>query len=198
MLTLAHYPTAEEHVAMALNRLGRPSDHENIVDVARRLSAAECDPDVADAASVEDTSVGAHRHHHELLVRRADIDPHLAEALYALLGSQGLHPIYPDARHVLATLHGGGCRIGVVSDIHVDLRVHARRFEVDSFVDEWTLSFEIGAQKPDRRIFEHALDRLHADPARTLMVGDRATHDGAAVALGVTCLILPALTQFGP
>ena len=48
-----------------------------------------------------------------------------------------------------------------------------------------------GVQKPDPRIFELALEALGAGAPETLMVGDRASHDGGAAAAGIATLILP-------
>ncbi|MFV1989740.1 MAG: HAD family hydrolase, partial [Acidimicrobiales bacterium] len=61
----------------------------------------------------------------------------------------------------------------------------------EAVIYAWALSFELCVQKPDPRIFEAALSQLGTAPARTLMVGDRASRDGAAAPLGVPCLILP-------
>jgi FMN phosphatase YigB (HAD superfamily) len=61
------------------------------------------------------------------------------------------------------------------------------------------LSFEHGCQKPDPRMFLTALHLLGVDAHRTLMVGDRASHDGGAAEVGITTLILPpAPTVVGP
>ncbi len=42
--------------------------------------------------------------------------------------------------------------------------------------------------------FGLALEEMHVLPAETLMVGDRASHDGAAVGMGIATLLLPTLT----
>ncbi|MBY8851005.1 HAD family hydrolase [Saccharothrix sp. MB29] len=60
-------------------------------------------------------------------------------------------------------------------------------------VDSFTLSFEHGVVKPDPAIFRLALDDLGAEPDRTLVVGYRSTHDGAAVVSGLTTLLVPPL-----
>jgi putative hydrolase of the HAD superfamily len=125
--------------------------------------------------------------------RRAGIDDELADALYGLLGTPDFHRPYPDAKGVLETLKRAGYAIGVVSDFHTDLREHARAFGFAEFIDAWSLSWEQGVQKPNLQLFQTAIDQLGCDPVRTVMVGDRGGADGAAAALGVTCLILPAV-----
>ena len=57
----------------------------------------------------------------------------------------------------------------------------------------FTLSCEVGAQKPDPVMFLRTLDALGVPPADALMVGDRSRPDGAAVELGVATLLLPPL-----
>ncbi|MFV1990773.1 MAG: HAD hydrolase-like protein, partial [Acidimicrobiales bacterium] len=67
---------------------------------------------------------------------------------------------YPDVAGVLQALKHNGVKIGVVSDIHVDLRLHAKEFGFAHHIDAWALSFELGVQKPDLRISQAALSQL--------------------------------------
>lgn len=192
MLTLAHYPSKEEHVTLALQALGRPAGDGVVGELVAAMVEAENLSGVEEADVLEDTSIKAHFHSEHLLYEWAGIDNELADALYGLLGQPSFHARYPDAKGVLRALHAAGIRIGVVSDIHVDLREHGAEFGFDSFIDAWALSFELGVQKPDLRIFESALAELGCQPEQALMVGDQASRDGAAAELGLTCLILPA------
>ena len=113
------------------------------------------------------------------------------EALYALDPDPVNHPLYPDAAPVLRELKARGARIAVVSDFHVDLRPMLAAGGVADLCDACIVSAEHGVQKPDPRIFEIALAALTADATGTLMVGDRASHDGGASGAGITTLILP-------
>jgi HAD superfamily hydrolase (TIGR01493 family) len=192
MLTLAHYPTPAEHVAAALTTLKRTIPDTGIEALAHALDNAANELDVVQAMAIADTSPAAHFAAEHLLYERAGIDAELSAAMYQLLGTPTFHPAYPDTCAVLASLAGAGIQIGIVSDIHVDLRVHAREFGFADHIDAWALSYELGVQKPDPVIFQSAIDQLGCTPARTLMVGDRAAVDGGAAALGVACLILPA------
>jgi putative hydrolase of the HAD superfamily len=105
---------------------------------------------------------------------------------------------YPDTASVLGRLKACGVRIGIVSDIHYHLAPHFQHYGLAEFVDSYTLSFEHGVQKPDPRLFEIALEQLGVTPAETLMVGDRASRDGGAAALGITTLILPPVPNYAP
>ena len=69
---------------------------------------------------------------------------------------------------------------------------------LDPFFDCYVLSFEHGIQKPDPAIFELATGLLGTEPAETLMVGDRASHDGGGAAAGLPTYLLPRQGEFGP
>ena len=58
-------------------------------------------------------------------------------------------------------------------------------------VDAFVHSFQVGAEKPDPRIFLAACERLGTEPAATLMVGDHAVADGGATAAGLRFYLLP-------
>ncbi len=51
-------------------------------------------------------------------------------------------------------------------------------------VNEFVLSFEVGAVKPDAAIFETALSRLGVEAAHAVMIGDSDEADGGARAVG--------------
>jgi putative hydrolase of the HAD superfamily len=52
-----------------------------------------------------------------------------------------------------------------------------------------TLSFEVGAVKPEPEIYLHCLSRLGVDPAEALFVDDRRENVEAAQALGMDALV---------
>ena len=115
----------------------------------------------------------------------------LADALYdRLLGPDGWLP-YPDTEPTLRTLHDAGIRVGVVSNVGFDIRPHFAAWGLDTLVDAFALSYEVGRCKPDPAIFLRACGMLGADPERTLMVGDTPA-DAGAVKAGCAALVLPA------
>ena len=59
------------------------------------------------------------------------------------------------------------------------------------FFDAVVYSSAAGSAKPDRRIFQHALDQLLVAPAEALHVGDSRTADyEGALAAGLTAVLL--------
>ena len=103
-----------------------------------------------------------------------------AEELYRRVTDPAEWAVYPDTLSVLKSLRQNGIRTAVVSNIAWDIRTVLTGSEVDEFV----LSFEVGAAKPDPRIFASALDRLGVSAEESLMVGDSEENDGAARELG--------------
>jgi len=195
--TLVHDPPLRERVAGTFTRLGRPDD--GAVDAAcAALEGCAADPDIVAAQADADTSRAAYDAAESLHFRRAGLDEELAAALLRFDEHPESRSLYPDALHVLAQLASLGCRIIVLSDIHFDIRPLLASQGVGEYIDDYVLSFEHGVQKPDPRIFEIALQRAGSEPDRTLMVGDRSTHDGAATESGITTLLLPPLMSFGP
>lgn len=195
MLTLAHYPTPAACVAYAMAGLGRPIDDGAVTEMVEAMERAELVPKVAAALAVVDTSEEAHRVGECSLYREAGFDEEMVDAMYRPIGAPEFHPPYADVHPTLKSLSESGYALGVVSDIHVDLRTHADLFGFGEFIDAWSLSWEQGIQKPNLQMFRTALDQLNVAPERTLMVGDRGMVDGAAAALGVTCLILPQVDR---
>jgi FMN phosphatase YigB (HAD superfamily) len=189
--TLVHDPGHTWWITRALQRLGRPSPEAEVTALVDAVRRAEQLPDHRAADQWLDTSAALHREATLGLYADSGLDPELADALYLLDFDPASHPYYPDALDVLSTIHAWGATIVIVSDIHFDLRAEFAAQGMDALIDGFVLSFEHGVQKPDGRMFELALDVAGVRAADALMVGDRATHDGGAAAIGITTLILP-------
>lgn len=196
--TLVVAPTGRWLVRSALESLGRDCSNEHVDEVLVRLRNANV-AEVESSAIDADTTL--HRRAYFAWFTGAGLDERPAERLYSLESTPDLNPFAADAGPLLQTLHAANVRVGIVSDIHVDLRpAFALHKNADGstwadLVDTWTLSYELGAAKPDPAIFTAALDGLELSAQQVLMVGDRDTHDGAAVELGITTLLLPPLQR---
>ncbi len=115
----------------------------------------------------------------------------LADALYdRLLSPAGWAP-YADTAATLRALHGAGVPVAVVSNIGFDIRPHFAAWGLDTMVDAFVLSYEVGRCKPDPGIFLRACAAIGVEPERTLMVGDTPA-DAGAVQAGCAALVLPA------
>jgi HAD superfamily hydrolase (TIGR01509 family) len=160
--------------------------------VVAAIAAANGPEDRLDGPGV-DADADLHRRTYRQVLADAGLDDELAATLYAVESDLSLNAFADDVAGTLAALHRHGVRVGVLSDLHVDVRPAFRAAGLADLVDAFTLSFEQGVQKPDPRVFAAALDALGAPAGETLMVGDRAGKDGAAVELGMTVLLVPPL-----
>ena len=189
--TLAVTSDEEHWVATALRRLGRPAGPADVARPAAALRAAAAE---LDGPGV-DSDAAVHRATYGAVFRRLGFDRELADALYAVESDPLLDPFAADVPLVLRRLRDDGRRIAVVSDVHVDIRPAFAAAGLDGLVDVVTLSFELGVQKPDPRMFTYTLETLGIGPEEALVVGDRSRPDGAAVELGIATLLLPPLAN---
>jgi putative hydrolase of the HAD superfamily len=88
----------------------------------------------------------------------------------------------PGVREALQALHGR-YRLGVISDtIFSPGRTLRRILEEEDLLElfeAFAFSDEVGASKPDRRMFDAAADQLGIKPDQMLHVGDRESNDVA-------------------
>ncbi|UPV72879.1 HAD family hydrolase [Halorussus limi] len=86
----------------------------------------------------------------------------------------------PGAVEAVERLADSELHVGVVSDVDTaeGLRI-LETFGVRDRFDSITTSQMVGRTKPDRRMFETALQEADAAPAEAVMIGDRYDHDVA-------------------
>ena len=192
--TLVVTLSLSEWVARALQQTDRDSPPNEVANVEAALVRAIDHADVQQNWDRADESALIHRETYTRLFQVAGVDDELAEALYSVESDPAHNPFADDVAGTLRALKVAGVRVAIISDIHFDLRPVFADAGLLDLVDCFVLSFEHGVQKPNPRIFRVALDELGVEPAKALMVGDRASHDGAAVELGTPTLLIPALT----
>lgn len=148
---------------------------------------------VSDPDSTRDLSFEAHsRVFHGLIDAGPNVDRSLANALYDVMLSTW--HAYDDTVPMLRELRDNGIRTCLLSNAGVPIRTVLERDGITPWCDAIVLSYEVGFVKPDRRIFEAALDALGLPATNALMVGDNANDDGGGAALGLRTLILPRTT----
>jgi HAD superfamily hydrolase (TIGR01509 family) len=159
------------------------------VELMRRLTAptgrsVEMTPEAHHAWVNRDLAPHLHREAYLHVLRESGLADHHAEALYDRVIDTSSWTPYPDTAEVLKGLHRQGIKTAVVSNIAFDIRPAFVAIGAADYVDEFVLSFEVGAIKPDAAIFETALGRLSVDAAHAVMVGDSDEADGGARAVG--------------
>jgi putative hydrolase of the HAD superfamily len=94
------------------------------------------------------------------------------------------YEVYPEVPAALARLRQQGLVLGVISNWDQRLPDVLARLRLARCFRSITCSAKVGVEKPDRRIFLHALGELGVAPAAALHVGDGRLEDveGAAAA----------------
>jgi HAD superfamily hydrolase (TIGR01509 family) len=138
-----------------------------------------------------DLDPGMHREAYLHVLREAGLADEHAEVLYRRVTDPAEWDVYPDTTFVLKSLREKGIHTAVVSNIAWDIRAVLAAAGAEP--DEVVLSFEVGAAKPDPRIFTEALARLGVSARDALMVGDSEENDGAARRLGCSFALVDPL-----
>jgi HAD superfamily hydrolase (TIGR01509 family) len=93
--------------------------------------------------------------------------------------------LYDDAIPFLQAVRDLGVKIALVSNCGADTRPMLTRLEVLPLADEAILSCEIGHAKPDREIYERALDALGVSAEDAVFVDDQPSYCEGALAVGI-------------
>ena len=91
---------------------------------------------------------------------------------------------YPDALEMLNVLRGR-VRLGMLSDAMPSFRAFVRERGLEAFFDAVVVSTEIGATKPDARMYAEICRRMGADARRCLFVDDRECNLRGAMEVGM-------------
>jgi putative hydrolase of the HAD superfamily len=82
----------------------------------------------------------------------------------------------PDVVPVLERLEGT-YRLGIIANQPSAVREAMTRDGLDRFFDVWAVSADVGFDKPDPRLFAHAVAEAGVQAVRAAMVGDRLDYD---------------------
>jgi len=94
---------------------------------------------------------------------------------------------YVEKKDVFAlahALHGRGCRTGILSNTEKPARPIMQRDSYRIF-DPVVLSWQVGAAKPQRRIFEALIETLRLNPQEILLIDDVEANIAAARDIGL-------------
>lgn len=117
----------------------------------------------------------------EWLVRKGEpATPERVEYWRYVMERWEARPVYPHVRPALEALADMGIRMGVVSNTFNGagyLREQFERAGIMPYFEFTVFSAEYGVNKPDPRIFHHALDGMGLLPSETWYVGDKPHRD---------------------
>jgi HAD superfamily hydrolase (TIGR01549 family) len=195
--TLFRMVPTDVFLRRAWSAAGRDVAALDVESVLRALRAAGELPHVRAAQEGRDTSLARHREATWTWFREVPPLAEIFDVAYSAITAQENWFAYRDTVPVLRELAGRGVPLGVVSDIVWDLRRDLDAVGLGDAIGAYALSYQLGCEKPEPRMFLKACADLGVDPRRTLMVGDSPARDGGATACGLRALILPAEPRMG-
>lgn len=80
--------------------------------------------------------------------------------------------LYPESIDTLKALRGAGFHLGIISNASHTLPEMLRQVGLSEYFDTITYSFDVGAEKPDVRIFRRAVAQASVPEERCLHAGD--------------------------
>jgi len=101
----------------------------------------------------------------------------LFDELYEHFSKPSAFRLFPTALETLGAIEARGLRIGLISNWDERLLGLLDGLGVRDRLDPAVVSCEVGFEKPNRRIFEAAIEQSGVDPARSLMIGDEPVMD---------------------
>ncbi|MGH3627513.1 MAG: HAD family hydrolase [Sciscionella sp.] len=135
----------------------------------------------------------AHQRANVAVLELSGVPSRICPGFYSGLVDPANWQPYPDAEAALALLQQAGIRIAVVSNIAWDIRACFHRSGLDSYIDSYVLSYEVGSVKPNPRIFTFACEALGLPARDCLMIGDSTEADGGARTVGARFAKVSAL-----
>ncbi len=131
--------------------------------------------EIAGAANVEYESIYAQAV--DLYRKNKKGDTELAKQYGVKLVWPGEYEIlYADALSCLADLHAN-YKIGIIANQNTGSEKRLEKFGILKHIDLLVASAEEGVAKPDKRIFQIALEKSNCPPQQAVMIGDRIDND---------------------
>ena len=103
--------------------------------------------------------------------------PFAAAELFERFAGADAWEVYPEVETTLDELRRTDLKLALISNWDERLPRLLDGLGLAARLDHVVFSQQVGAEKPHRRIFAAALDRLALPPARVLHIGDRRRHD---------------------
>jgi putative hydrolase of the HAD superfamily len=124
----------------------------------------------------------------------AECDGAVAEELAGLMAARSTPRLYPDVRESLAAVKERGFGMGLVSNISSYRAGWLKELELAPLFDVMALSCELGVTKPERAIYQAAVEGLGVRPEECVLVDDVPPYVQAARKLGMATV---RINRFG-
>lgn len=124
------------------------------------------------------------------LVGLGDDAEGISRQLHACFRGASHWSAYEDVERCLSALQAEGYRLGVISNWDAGLERLLDDLGLRPCFDVVIASAAVGCRKPDKAVFEMALERMGVSSSAAVHVGDLPEADGAAAKAGMTPVIV--------
>lgn len=182
------HPSFVELFAEVLRDEGHPIEPADLLELVHASSEAFTKLMLSDEAMHWSTSPERSRALWDLVYRMflAETDipdtehERLVEALYQRFRRIESYRLHPDALPMLERLRTTDLTLGLISNFEDWLEQLLEELDVQRFFDVTVISGIEGVEKPEKRIFDIALERAGVDAASSVYVGDNPIFDAQA------------------
>lgn len=84
---------------------------------------------------------------------------------------------YPNSEEILMYLYSHGYKIGIIANQSLGTAKRLEKWGLLKYIDVVASSAELGVAKPDRAIFDKALEMAECTTQEAVMIGDRLDND---------------------
>lgn len=195
MTLLNSYPGVPEVFTRVAQRMGYPVELEDAREGLKDCEAFYMQEYMRDGDfwCVHERAVQIWLDIYTLMARQCGLKgdvSDLAQAVYDEFLDPACWKVYPDVEPCLKELVRHGCELAVISNWDATLEQHLRSIGLLPYFSDVFASAVVGYRKPNRAIFEIALERMRAKPEETVHVGDLEEADGAAADAGIRPIII--------
>jgi putative hydrolase of the HAD superfamily len=113
------------------------------------------------------------------------------QELFDIFAHADAWQVFPDVEDTLREARSRGLHVGVISNWDERLRPLLDEIGLSRYFDSITISCEVGAEKPDARVFQAALRAAGVAAREAVHIGDNENEDvRGAEALGLRAVLL--------
>ncbi len=156
--TLVYFPDGIQVHKKMFARLGLDEEQSK---AARKLAMTECFYTLADLAERirPGSNLDWNDLEEELAIRMASVQR------------------FPETLSVIKSLKKQGFKLGLITNLTCPASSPIFYLSLNGYFDHINLSFQSGMIKPDPRIYQDMIDRMHLRPEQILMIGDNFKKD---------------------
>ena len=195
--TILHpHPSFPELFARTCRESGHVVDADLVGEIQERLAPhlveLATESGMSEPSLSEEASLRFWSHLYRRLLAELGIeDEGMIAELYRVFSDSRSYKLFGDAAPALRQLDEEGYRLSLISNFEGWLEKMLVELEVGDVFDVSVISGLAGVEKPDRRIYEIALERAEVDPSRAVHVGDSPKMDAEpAEAVGMRPILL--------